>query len=209
MPDQLVEMLQMAQRLIQAEASALMDLRSQLSTSLIAVARLALEQPGKVLTAGVGTSGYVARRLAHLLSVTGTPALFVHPADGLHGGLGAVRKGDVVIAISKGGRSQELNEFSRRAKILGAKIVVLTMEPGSELGRTADIVVGLSVPDGADPGGIIAMGSTLVASAWGDALAVVLMQMRGYGWDSVLFTHPGGAVGAQAAPGAPMAESGA
>ena len=192
-------LLQVARQLVQAEAAALLDLQSQLDARVVDAARFILDRSGKVLTAGVGTSGYVARRLAHLLSVTGTPAVFVHPADGLHGGLGVVQPSDVVVSISKGGLSQELNEFTRRAKMLGAGVIVLTMASQSELGRIGDLTVVLSMPGGADPGGVVAMGSTLVAAAWGDALALVLMQMRGYGWDAVLFAHPQGAVGANAA----------
>lgn len=200
--------LQAAQQLIKAEAAALMGLQSQLDTRLMTAAQLILQRPGKVLTAGVGTSGHVAQRLAHLLSVTGTPAVFVHPADGLHGGLGVVQPGDVLFSVSKGGQSEELNEFTRRAKKLGAKIIVLTMDPNSELSQLADLAVGLSIPAEADPGGIVAMGSTLVTSAWGDALSIILMQMRGYGWDSVLFTHPNGAVGARAPHGCSAMEGG-
>jgi D-arabinose 5-phosphate isomerase GutQ len=184
-----------ARELVRAEAAALVALEAQLDERLVKVAQLILERHGKVLPVGVGTSGHVARRMAHLLSVTGTPAIFLHPADGLHGSLGAIQPEDVVIAISRGGQSSEINEFSRRAKKLGAAIVVLTADPDSELGELADVTVALSTPSGADPRGIIAMGSTLVTSAWGDALAITLMEMRGYGWDAVLYSHPGGAVG--------------
>jgi len=188
-----------ARQLVRAEAAALAALESQLDARLDTAAQLILGQPGKVLTVGVGTSSHVARRLAHLLSVTGTPALFMHPVDGLHGSLGAIQAGDVVIALSRGGESDELNEFARRAKKLGAAIVVLTAEAGSELGSIGDLTVALSTPAGADPGEILAMGSTLVTAAWGDALAVTLMERRGYSWDAVLYSHPGGAVGKRAA----------
>src|SRR6266851_9490915 len=188
-----------ARQLVRAEAAALAALESQLDARLEAAAQLILDRPGKVLTVGVGTSSHVARRLAHLLSVTGTPSLFMHPVDGLHGSLGAIQAGDVVIALSRGGESDELNEFARRAKKLGAAIVVLTADAASELGIIGDLTVALSTAPGADPGEIIAMGSTLVIAAWGDALAVTLMERRGYSWDAVLYSHPGGAVGKRAA----------
>jgi arabinose-5-phosphate isomerase len=152
-------------------------------------------RPGKVLVAGMGTSGAVARRMAHLLSVMGTPALFVHPADGLHGTLGAVTDGDVVIAISKGGGSDELNEFVTRAAKLGAAVVAVTSAPESRLAQLATISVDLPTTLDGEPGGMVAMGSTLAVAAWGDALALIAMRMRGYDWPSVLFTHPGGSVG--------------
>ena len=196
-----------ARQLVRAEAAALAALESQLDARLAAVTQLILDRPGKVLTVAVGTSSHVARRLAHLLSVTGTPALFMHPVDGLHGSLGAIQAGDVVIAISRDGETDELNEFARRAKKLGAAVVVLTGDARSALGIIGDLTVALSTAAGADPGEIIAMGSTLVVAAWGDALAVTLMERRGYSWDAVLYSHPGGAVGKRAA--ADSSQSGA
>ena len=189
------EILDAARQVVAAEVKALNRLQAQIDDRILAAARLIADSKGKVLTAGLGTSGYVARRMAHLLSVTGTPAVFIHPADALHGGLGVVRPGDVVIAISKGGQSQELNEFTRRAKELGARCIVLTAVAGSEFAKLGDLTVVLEIPEDADPRGIVAMGSTLVTSAWGDALAHTLMLMREYTWESVLFTHPHGAVG--------------
>lgn len=189
------DVLEAARQVVAAEMKALNALQSQIDERVLAAARLISRSTGKVLTAGLGTSGYVARRMAHLLSVTGTPAVFIHPADALHGGLGVVRPDDVLIAISKGGQSQELNEFTRRARSLGARCIVLTAVADSELARLGDLTVVLEIPEDADPGGIVAMGSTLVTSAWGDALAHALMLMREYTWQSVLFTHPHGAVG--------------
>src|SRR6202521_475791 len=114
--------LRTARQLVRAEAAALAALEAQLDARLEAAAQLILDQPGKVLTVGVGTSSHVARRLAHLLSVTGTPALFMHPVDGLHGSLGAIQAGDVVIAISRGGDSDELAPCARRASPHGAAL---------------------------------------------------------------------------------------
>lgn len=190
-----------AHRQVLAEAAAVAELEGLLDERLLESAQLIRQRSGKVITSGAGTSGETARRLAHLLSVTGTPALFLHPTDGLHGGLGAIEDVDVVVAISKGGQSGELNEFTRRAKARGAGVLVLTASGASELGALGDVTVVLPAPEEADPGGIVAMGSTLVAAAWGDALAVLLMDLRGYAWRDVLFTHPGGAVGRRAALG--------
>jgi arabinose-5-phosphate isomerase len=189
------ELLRAAQDLVIAEAHAVRMVALGLGTRVIEVARLLRSRPGKVLVAGMGTSGAVARRMAHLLSVMGTPALFVHPADGLHGTLGAVTDADVVIAISKGGGSDELNEFAVRAAKLGAAVVAVTSAPESRLAQLATISVELSTTLEGEPGGMVAMGSTLAVAAWGDALALIAMRMRGYDWPSVLFTHPGGSVG--------------
>lgn len=184
---------------VRAEAQLLASLEPLVNEQLLSVARLILARPGKVIPTGVGTSGETARRMAHLLSVVGTPSHFLHPTDGLHGGLGAVSAGDTVLAISKGGQSQELTEFVRRAKALGASVVVLTAAPSSPLAALGDEIVEVPAPDAADPEGVIAMGSTLAVAAWGDALAVILKALRGYTLGKVLFAHPGGAVGQRAA----------
>ncbi|WP_152188159.1 KpsF/GutQ family sugar-phosphate isomerase [Georgenia satyanarayanai] len=191
------ELLQAAARFIEQEGAAVARVAAQVDESLLAVADLIREAGGKVIVTGSGTSGTIARRLAHLLSVTGTPALYQNPGDGLHGSLGVATAGDVVIAISKGGESTELAEFIRRTKDRGAKGVVLTAAPESSLAQAADAVVVID-SDSADPGGIIAMGSTLATAAWGDALAILLMGEGGYTWEKVLHSHPGGAVGRNA-----------
>ncbi|MGC3994304.1 MAG: SIS domain-containing protein [Propionicimonas sp.] len=150
---------------------------------------------GKVFVTGSGTSGTIARRMAHLFSVSGTPSVYMQPSDALHGTMGALRTGDVMIAISKGGGSDEINNLCARAKERGVKIVALTSDPESELARLSDHVQVFDVADEVDPGNLIAMGSTLMHAVWGDCLAVALMRMRGYSWSDVVFTHPLGAVG--------------
>lgn len=151
--------------------------------------------PGKVFVTGSGTSGTIARRMAHLFSVSGTPAVYMQPSDALHGTMGALRAGDVLISISKGGESDEINDLSMRAKERGVHVVALTSDPTSALARLADDVQVFEVADQVDPGNLIAMGSTLMHAVWGDCLAVALMRMRGYSWSEVVFTHPLGAVG--------------
>ena len=150
---------------------------------------------GTVFVTGSGTSGAVARRMAHLFSVSGTPSMFIQPSDALHGTMGALRSGDVLVAISKGGESDEINELATRARARGVTVVGLTSVPESSLGRLADLIQVFPIVPGADPGELIAMGSTLAHCAWGDSLAVALMQRRGYSWAEVAFTHPFGAVG--------------
>lgn len=189
------ELLSAAREVVEAETRAVAGVSGQFGGSFIGAVELLEACSGKVVTAGAGTSGTVARRLAHLLSVTGTPAVYLHPADALHGSLGAVTANDIVVAISKGGGSQELNEFARRAAVRGARVIAMTANQSSALAMAADLVITVTTVEGADPGEAIAMGSTLAMSAWGDALAVILMRLRGYSWKEVLFTHPAGAVG--------------
>ena len=171
------------------------SLDTAIDESFVATVELIRRASGKVITIGVGTSGPVARRMAHLLATSGTPAVYLHPGDALHGALGAVTAGDVILAVSKGGQSAEMNDFVTRARRRGAGIVALTAKPASRLGQLADVTVTLPDVAGGDPGGVIAMGSSLLAAAWGDALAIVLMRITGYGWDQVLDSHPSGAVG--------------
>lgn len=188
--------LQAAKAAVRREAEGVAASVDDLDESFLEVVRIAYECTGKVFVTGAGTSGAVARRMAHLLSVSGTPSIFISGADALHGTMGALSPGDVLVAISRGGGSEEINELVVRAKERGvSKVVALTADPRSALATRSDVVVDLTMLPGIDPGEVIAMGSTLVTAAWGDALAVVLMQMRGYSWPSVLHSHPSGAVG--------------
>ncbi len=185
-----------ARAVVRREAAGVAACEADLDDTFLQVVQLAYECTGKVFVTGAGTSGAVARRMAHLLSVSGTPAMYIPGADALHGTMGAMTSGDVLIAISRGGSSQEINDLVARAKERGVSaIVALTADPESELARRSDIVVRLTMLAGIDPGEVIAMGSTLVTAAWGDALATVLMQLRGYSWPAVLHSHPSGAVG--------------
>lgn len=194
-PDTAKRLLEVARVRVQDEADALLAVARSLGGTFTNAVELVRQGTGKVLVVGVGTSGPIARRMSHLLSTSGTPSLFLHPADALHGGLGAVTEGDVVIAISKGGQSTELNDFAHLAQSRGAKLLCLTSASTSPLARMADVTVVLPQTPSADPEGIIAMGSSLAAAAWGDALAVVLMELSGYSWSEVLQAHPSGAVG--------------
>ncbi|WP_062072441.1 KpsF/GutQ family sugar-phosphate isomerase [Demequina sediminicola] len=183
-----------AQRFIRSEAEAVAYVADQVGDDFFALVDQIMATPGKVIVSGAGTSGTIARRLAHLLNVSGTPAFYQNPSDALHGSLAVANENDLLIALSKGGDSTELVEFVSRVKDRGTFAVALTGQPASPLASSCDLVVRVS-SDTADLGGIIAMGSTLATAAWGDALAVVLMSRRGYTWDRVLHSHPGGAVG--------------
>lgn len=190
--------LEEAKDLVRRESATVMAVVEVIGNkAFLEVLELFLNTRGKVIASGSGTSGTVARRLAHLLSVTGTPALYLNPTDALHGSLGAVAPGDVVVAISKGGGTGELTEFASRSKTRGATILAMTCREESALQEVADHVVVIPAGD-SDPAGAIAMGSTLAMGAWTDAMAMSLMQSRGYRWEDVLFTHPAGSVGDQA-----------
>lgn len=177
------------------EAAAVQAVASVFDDVTDEIIALLYECTGKVFVTGSGTSGTIARRMAHLFSVCGTPSVFIQPSDALHGTMGALRDGDVLISISKGGTSDEINNLSMRARERGVKVVALTSDADSELAQLSDYVQVFTVDDQVDPGNLIAMGSTLMHAVWGDCLAVALMRMRGYGWSDVVFTHPLGAVG--------------
>lgn len=184
-----------AQQVIQKEADAIRSIAQQIDESFLEVVKALLACQGHVLVAGAGTSHPVAYRLAHLLSCCGTPALFIHPGDAQHGGAGAITAQDIVVLISKGGETQEINQLAQIAHRRGAKVIGLTEKPHSTFGQLCDIVVCINAPSDVDPYGMIATGSSLVNSAWGDALCVTLLQLRGYSKEDFGKTHPGGAVG--------------
>ncbi len=188
------KLLETARDYIHLEADAVRAVASQIDDSFVDVAHRIMDVRGKVVVTGAGTSGTIARRFAHLLNVTGTPAFFLSPVDALHGSLGAITEDDLLIAISKGGESAELTDMTARARQRGAHTIALTSMGVTSLGSVADEVVVVDSPD-ADLGGIIAMGSTLAHAAWGDALCMTLMDLKQYGWDRVLHSHPRGGVG--------------
>lgn len=188
-------MLDAARTTIRDEAAAVAAVADQLDESFLVVLEQLLACTGKVFIAGSGTSGTIARRMAHLLSVCGTPAAFLHPMDALHGTMGVLAEGDILVTLSKGGESTEINDLIELAHRRGVRVIAITSNADSTMAQCADTVVTLHNRDGADPGDVIAMGSTLVTAVWGDALAVLLMRQRGYTWHQMLETHPGGAVG--------------
>lgn len=187
--------LEIARDRLRKDAAAIQGLVDQLDGSFLHAVELLRDCAGKVLVTGMGTSGATARRIAHLLAVGGTPATFVHAADGLHGSLGIVAHGDVLIAISKGGESDELNEYSKRARESGAVLIAMTAKSNSTLARLSDLKLITITSEVADPGGLMAMGSAIANCALGDALVVSVMEYRSDAWEKFRHNHPGGAVG--------------
>lgn len=189
------ELLRLARHVVAAEVEAVSSVSGSLDQTFAAVAEALLACSGKVLITGSGTSGTIAQRAAHLFSVGGTPAFYLSPSDGLHGGLGVLRKNDLVLALSKGGASEELNQFCRRARELASSLIVVTAAPDSELARLADFVLVLHLSPESDLGAVVATGSSLAAAALLDALVEATRVGRGYSWSKFFFTHPSGAVG--------------
>jgi len=189
------EIIEAAKEVIQQEADAVLTLRDQFDERFVEAAHLLLNCKGHVLVTGSGTSHAIARRLAHLLSCCGTPALLIDAGDCQHGLSGAVTANDVLIALSKGGQTSEVISLAKVARERGAPLIAITEKPNSELGRMSDVMLRVVAPTDVDPYGMIATGSSLVNSAFGDALCVVMLKLRGYDLDRFGKTHPGGAVG--------------
>jgi arabinose-5-phosphate isomerase len=190
-----MEMVARARAIVEREARAVAALAGQFDQGLADVLALLLHCRGHVLVTGAGTSHAMAQRLAHLLSCCGTPALCISAADSIHGGSGAITPADVVFVISKGGHSAEINQFVEIARQRGAKVIAQTENSDSPLARMSNAVFHVRTVGDVDPYGMIATGSSLVNGAAGDALCVLLLELRGYTRDDFGVTHPGGAVG--------------
>ncbi len=189
------DMIARAKGIVQREAEAVSALAEQFDDGLADVVSLLLNCQGHVLVTGAGTSRAIAQRLAHLLSCSGTPSLFISASDGLHGGSGAVTPEDIVYLISKGGHSAEINQFAEIARARGAKLIAQTENPGSPLAQMCDAVFKVRAVGDIDPYGMVATGSSLVNGAAGDVLCVLLLEQRGYTKEAFGQTHPSGAVG--------------
>ena len=182
-------------RVLRMEANALRDLEQRVDDDFAAAATLILDAPGRVIVSGIGKSGIIARKIAATLTSTGTPAIFLHPVEGLHGDLGIVSRDDVAILLSKSGESSELTGLVEYLKRLGVRIVALTGRRESTLGRSADVVLDCSVQEEACPFDLAPTTSSTAALAMGDALAVALLETRGFTRDDFARLHPGGSLG--------------
>ena len=149
----------------------------------------------KVITAGCGTSGIAAEKIAHTLSVVEVPAYFLSPANSIHGGMGTIQKGDIVILLSKGGNTPEILNYIPVCKSKGAIIIGVTQMTGSVLAQNCDILLNVVVEREPDPWNLIASGSILAVMAVWDAIAFTIMQHNGFTKEDFFLTHPGGSAG--------------
>lgn len=189
------EILRELRRVVRLEARTLDALERAMDRRYVAAARLILGCKGNVILTGVGKSGLIAQKIAATMASTGTSALYLDTTEALHGGLGLVRKGDVVVALGKSGESDELNALLPRMRAIGAKLIALTANPSSTLAKAAAVVLVTPVSAEACPHNLAPTSSTTAALAAGDALAVALMKMRGFGRESFALNHPGGRLG--------------
>ena len=177
------------------EMEALQSVSCKLGAPFAEAVELLASCTGRVAVTGIGKSGLVGRKLAATLSSTGTAAFFLHPVEGAHGDLGAVREGDVIIAISHSGKSEELNAILPALRSLGARIIALTGGLSSSLANLADVILDAGVPREACPMNLVPTSSTTAALALGDALAVCLMEHKSFSSSDFKRFHPGGALG--------------
>jgi arabinose-5-phosphate isomerase len=187
--------LQLAVQTFEIEAAALHALAARQGESFVAAVRAVLECRGRVVVMGMGKSGHVGKKIAATLASTGTPAFFVHPAEASHGDLGMVAPGDVVLAISNGGESDELAAVLPAMRRIGIVLLAMTGKPDSTLARHADIVLSSAVDREACPLNLAPTASTTAQMALGDALAVALLDARGFQEDDFARSHPGGSLG--------------
>ncbi|MBM3502413.1 MAG: KpsF/GutQ family sugar-phosphate isomerase [Alphaproteobacteria bacterium] len=184
-----------ARRLLDAEAAALGELGRALDDRFGAAVELFAKVPGRVVVAGVGKSGHVARKIGSTLASTGTPALFVHPSEASHGDLGMVTPADAVLILSKSGESDELSDLASYCKRFSIPLVAMTGNGKSLLAQVADVVLELPDVREACPMGLAPTTSTTMMLALGDALAVALLERRGFSADHFRVFHPGGRLG--------------
>ena len=189
------KILKRARDVLDIEARGILALIDQLDENFIRAVDLLFSCKGKVVVTGLGKSGLIGRKIAATLSSTGTPSLFLHAGEGIHGDLGMIMKGDVVLAVSNSGETDELLLILPIIRRLGLKLIVMTGNPNSTLSRAGDVILNAAVKEEACPMGLSPTASTTVALAMGDALAVVLLEKKGFKEEDFALRHPGGTLG--------------
>lgn len=189
------QLLASARRALRIEACAVEALVARLDGSFAAACRACLACQGRIVVTGMGKSGHIARKIAATLASTGTPAFFLHPADASHGDLGMITRGDTVLAISNTGETPELVVLLPQLKRLGVALLVMTGKIHSTLAQAATVALDVSVPEEACPLNLAPTASTTATLAMGDALAVALLDARGFTAQDFARSHPGGSLG--------------
>jgi arabinose-5-phosphate isomerase len=187
--------LSLARKVLQTEAAAILALVDGLGDSFERTVQLLLDCRGRVIVTGMGKSGIICRKIAATLSSTGTPAFFLHPAEAIHGDLGVVQADDVVIALSYSGETEELLRLLETIKRLGARLVAITGDCASTLGKAADVALSCRVSEEACPMNLVPTASTTAALALGDALAMTVLVAKGFRQEDFANLHPGGKLG--------------
>ncbi|HUR82736.1 MAG TPA: KpsF/GutQ family sugar-phosphate isomerase [Thermoanaerobaculia bacterium] len=184
-----------ARRVLEVEAAAILGIIEHLDRAFVDAVETIATSSGRVVTMGVGKSGIICKKVSATLASTGTPSFFMHPTEAIHGDLGMLVKGDVVLAISNSGETEELIRILPSIKRVGAEIVAITGNPASTLARGADHHLSAAISKEACPLGLAPTASTTATLALGDALAMALLVRRGFREEDFAFLHPGGKLG--------------
>jgi arabinose-5-phosphate isomerase len=187
--------LELARKVLQIEAAAILGLVERIDGDFERAVQLLFECRGRVIVTGMGKSGLICRKIAATLSSTGTSAWFLHPAEATHGDLGAIREDDVVVAVSHSGETEELLRLLESIRRIGARLIAMTGNPASTLGRAADVVLNCGIATEACPMNLVPTASTTAALAMGDALAMTLLVRKGFREEHFASLHPGGKLG--------------
>ena len=187
--------LELARKVLRIEAAAILGLVDRIDDDFERAVQLLFECRGRAIVTGMGKSGLICRKIAATLSSTGTSAWFLHPAEATHGDLGAIRDDDVVLALSHSGETEELLRLLESIRRIGARLIALTGNPSSTLGRAADVVLNCGIAIEACPMNLVPTASTTAALAMGDALAMTLLVRKGFREEQFASLHPGGKLG--------------
>ena len=189
------QFIELGRSVLRIEAAAIQDLEARLAQSFEQACRLLLACTGRIVVLGMGKSGHIGGKIAATLASTGSPAFFVHPAEASHGDLGMITRSDVVLALSNSGETEEIRRLLPIIKRLHVPLIALTGNPASSLAQAADVHIDVSVEQEACPLGLAPTASTTAALAMGDALAVALLDARGFTSEDFARSHPGGKLG--------------
>jgi arabinose-5-phosphate isomerase len=189
------ELLKLAGRVLDIESRAVLQLKQRLDSSFAAACTLCLETTGRVVVTGMGKSGHIGGKIAATLASTGTPSFFMHPAEASHGDLGMITEQDLLLAVSYSGETQEVVTILPLVKRMGARLISMTGKPGSTLARVADVHLNVAVDEEACPLNLAPTASTTATLAMGDALAVALLESRGFTAEDFARSHPSGSLG--------------
>ena len=184
-------------RTIEIELNALSDLGDRIDGQFIQACQSILDSHGRVVVLGIGKSGHIGKKIAATLASTGTPSLFVHPAEASHGDIGMITGQDIVLAISNSGNTDEITSLLPVLKRKNVLVIAMTGNPESPLAKAADVQIDASVSEEACPLGLAPTSSTTVTLVLGDAIAMALLEARGFTRDDFAFSHPGGSLGRQ------------
>jgi arabinose-5-phosphate isomerase len=187
--------LELARKVLRTEAAAILALVDRLDGDFERAVQMLFECRGRVIVTGMGKSGIICRKIAATLSSTGTPAFFLHPAEAIHGDLGAIRDDDIVIAVSHSGETDELIRLLESIRRLSARLIAIAGNPSSTLAKAADVSLNCGIAEEACPLNLVPTASTTAALALGDALAMTLLVRKGFREEDFASLHPGGKLG--------------